>query len=1439
MSEVARALARNSKPRTLWSLGLLVLCALLVPFFALAPKALAATASDDFNRANGSLGPNWTGVSDGGLAIVSQAVAGTASAGVSGDTWTAATFTGDQYSQVAVTSTQLTGGQWIGPMVRAQNSGRSAYVGIYKWNNGSPVLQLFKRSGSSWTQLGGTYNSGALAAGTLLQVKAAGSAISFLQNGVQRISATDTSLTGGAPGIMSYGTGQVDNWAGGDVAPAYTVGGTVSGLSGTVVLQDNGGDNLSVSANGSFTFATALAGGAAYNVTVSTFPSGQTCTVANGSGAIAAANVTNVAVTCTANSATSGSDDFNRANGSLGPNWTGISDGGLAIVSQAVAGTASAGVSGDTRTAESYTGDQYSQVAVSSTQLSGGQWIGPMVRAQNSGRSAYVGIYKWNNGSPVLQLFKRSGSSWTQLGGTYNSGALAAGTLLQVKAAGSAISFLQNGVQRISATDTSLTGGAPGIMSYGTGQVDNWAGGNAASGGTFTVGGTVSGLSGTVVLQDNGGDNLSLSANGSFTFATALAGGAAYNVTVSTNPSGQTCTVANGPGAIASGNVTNVAVTCGSSATYTVGGTVSGLSGTVVLQDNGGDNLSVSANGSFTFATALAGGAAYNITVSTFPSGQTCTVANGSGAIATANVTNVAVTCTNSTTGSSASDDFNRANGSLGPSWTGISDGGLAIASQAVAGTSGSAVSGDTWTAATFTGDQYSQVAVTSTQLTGGQWIGPMVRAQNSGQSAYVGIYNWNNGSPDLMLFKRSGSSWTQLGGTYNSGALAAGTLLQVKAAGSAISFLQNGVQRISATDTSLTGGAPGIMSYGTGQVDNWAGGNAASGGTFTVGGTVSGLSGTVVLQDNGGDNLSLSANGSFTFATALAGGAAYNVTVSTNPSGQTCTVANGPGAIASGNVTNVAVTCGSSATYTVGGTVSGLSGTVVLQDNGGDNLSVSANGSFTFATALAGGAAYNVTVSTFPSGQTCTTTNGSGTIATANVTNVAVSCTTYTTTPGSDDFNRANGSLGPNWTGISDGGLAIASQAVAGTAGSAVSGDIRTAESYTSDQYSQIEVTSTQLTGSQWIGPAVRVQNSGQSAYVGIYNWNNGSPELQLFERKAGTWIQRGTTYNSGPLAAGTQLKLMVVGSTIAFMEDGVERIAVGDTDLTGGAPGIVAFGTGQADNWSGGTAGFEVHNLSTDANGIASYDVISANDSGGPQVLRVLKPTNPAPGVPHSFLYVLPVEAGLGNSFGDGLQTMRGLDAQDRYNVTIIEPSFGIDSWYADNPINPAVQYETFMTQELVPWAQKNLATTSTEQNWLIGFSKSGIGGQDLILKHPSVFTLAATWDFPANMSSYDQFGANSAAGYGTDANFQSNYRLTTGFVDAHKGPFLTNNRIWIGGYSLYGTDVSDYGNLLTSEGIAHLTETPPQGVAHNWDSGWVPLALAALRQDSMNMP
>jgi len=101
---------------------------------------------------------------------------------------------------------------------------------------------------------------------------------------------------------------------------------------------------------------------------------------------------------------------------------------------------------------------------------------------------------------------------------------------------------------------------------------------------------------------------------------------------------------------------------------------------------------------------------------------------------------------------------------------------------------------------------------------------------------------------------------------------------------------------------------------------------------------------------------------------------------------------------------------------YTIGGTVSGLSGRgLMLQDNGGDDLPVSADEAFTFTTSIPSGGVYAVTVLTQPSSpaQSCVVTNGSGT-ATADVTSVQVACTTtatghneWTWQSGSDTLNQ------------------------------------------------------------------------------------------------------------------------------------------------------------------------------------------------------------------------------------------------------------------------------------------------------------------------------------------------------------------------------------------------------------------------------------------------
>src|SRR3989475_1104632 len=83
--------------------------------------------------------------------------------------------------------------------------------------------------------------------------------------------------------------------SGGSTTPMYTVSGTLSGATGTVVLRLNGADDMTKS-NGPFTFTTTLPYLATYNVQV--VDANDRCTVANGAGPMGVANVTNVAVTC-------------------------------------------------------------------------------------------------------------------------------------------------------------------------------------------------------------------------------------------------------------------------------------------------------------------------------------------------------------------------------------------------------------------------------------------------------------------------------------------------------------------------------------------------------------------------------------------------------------------------------------------------------------------------------------------------------------------------------------------------------------------------------------------------------------------------------------------------------------------------------------------------------------------------------------------------------------------------------------------------------------------------------------------------------------------------------------------------------------------------------------------------------------------------------------
>ena len=123
--------------------------------------------------------------------------------------------------------------------------------------------------------------------------------------------------------------------------------------------------------------------------------------------------------------------------------------------------------------------------------------------------------------------------------------------------------------------------------------------------------------------------------NGSFSFATTVASGATFTVSVKTQPSGpaQTCQLSAASGTVGAADVTGVVVNCGTNA-FTVGGTITGLAGTgLVLQNNGGNDLAVAGGGTFAFTTPVTSGGAFAVTVKTQPSApmQTCAVSQGTG----------------------------------------------------------------------------------------------------------------------------------------------------------------------------------------------------------------------------------------------------------------------------------------------------------------------------------------------------------------------------------------------------------------------------------------------------------------------------------------------------------------------------------------------------------------------------------------------------------------------------------------------------------------------------------------------------------------------------------------------------------------------------------------------------------------------------------------
>lgn len=259
-------------------------------------------------------------------------------------------------------------------------------------------------------------------------------------------------------------------------------------------------------------------------------------------------------------------------------------------------------------------------------------------------------------------------------------------------------------------------------------------------------------------------------------------------------------------------------------------------------------------------------------------------------------------------------------------------------------------------------------------------------------------------------------------------------------------------------------------------------------------------------------------------------------------------------------------------------------------------------------------------------------------------------------------------------------------------------------------------------------------------------------------------------------------------------------------------------------------GSASLTVGMPLVDAHGVKYYPIKSIYQGSEDQVVRVLEPTNPAAGKPRRLLYVLPVDTGverLTSTWGDGLEELRLLDVANRFNLTLIAPSFNYEPWYGDNDQDHARRMESFIVNDLVPFGD-TFAKDKDPRRFLIGFSKSGNGALDLILRHPEVFSEAAVWDCPAQLkelSAYSGLKLN----FGSQANFDR-YDIPALLSNSGEA-FRHENRLWISGdQSVFTEDMMQLHNQLKAVSIPH---TWVQGGArpHNWHSGWLIGAVSGL--------
>ncbi|MGQ8338546.1 alpha/beta hydrolase [Sunxiuqinia sp. A32] len=108
---------------------------------------------------------------------------------------------------------------------------------------------------------------------------------------------------------------------------------------------------------------------------------------------------------------------------------------------------------------------------------------------------------------------------------------------------------------------------------------------------------------------------------------------------------------------------------------------------------------------------------------------------------------------------------------------------------------------------------------------------------------------------------------------------------------------------------------------------------------------------------------------------------------------------------------------------------------------------------------------------------------------------------------------------------------------------------------------------------------------------------------------------------------------------------------------------------------------------------------------------------------------------------------------DLADQYDVLIVCPDGGFTSWYYDSPIDPTMQYETYISKELVSTIDEKYKTIAEQSGRAItGLSMGGHGAFYLAFRHQYIWGAAGSmsggldicpfpnnWDISKRLGSY----------------------------------------------------------------------------------------------------